>query len=246
MSINHEIQAFFDRKSVRSFQDKPVTDEIKNLIIDAGIAAPSAGNQQLYTIIDVEDQVIKEKLAVLCDNQPFIATAPVVLVLLADCRRWLDCYHSAGLAPRHPGPGDMLLACEDAVIAAQNMVMAAHFLGLGSCYIGDILENKEQVAALLRLDPLVVPATMLVFGYPTRQAEERTKPKRPSREYLVRKDYYSSLSDPELRRMFDDLFAEKDFDQYMTAFCNRKYMSDFAQEMNRSVQAYIEIFTHSA
>lgn len=87
----------------------------------------------------------------------------------------------------------MLLACEDAVIAAQNMVMAAHFLGLGSCYIGDILENKEQISSLLCLDHFVVPATLIVFGYPTKQAEERPKPKRPSREYLVRKNRYSSL-----------------------------------------------------
>ncbi|MDR2149332.1 MAG: nitroreductase family protein [Spirochaetaceae bacterium] len=243
MIQNDALQAFFDRKSVRSFLDKAVPQEIKELIIDAGIAAPSAGNQQLYTIIVLEEQALKEKLALLCDNQPFIATAPFVLVLLADCRRWLDCYHYAGLDPRRPGLGDMLLACEDAVIAAQNMVMAAHFLGLGSCYIGDILENQEEVAALLHLDSWVVPATMLVFGYPTQQAAERNKPKRPPREYLVRKNYYSALSEPELRRLFNDLSPGRDFNQYMTAFCKRKYLSDFAQEMNRSVLCFSAPFT---
>lgn len=137
-----QIRGLFDRKSLRSFSDKAVPEEIKNLIIDAGITAPSAGNQQLYTILDIEDQSIKEKLAILCDNQPFIAAAPMVLVLLAGCERWLDCYRYAGIEAREPGLGDLLIACEDTLIAAQNMVIAAQFLGLGSCYIGDIMENQ--------------------------------------------------------------------------------------------------------
>jgi nitroreductase len=240
--INPIIQTLFERKSLRVFADKPIPEEQKNLIIDAGIQAPSAGNQQLYTILDIQDQEIKDDLALLCDNQPFIARSPLVLVFLADCRRWQDCYHYAGLEARNPGIGDLILACEDAVIAAQNMVIAAESLDIGSCYIGDILENQEKVRALLRLDPYVFPVTMLVFGYPDPGQNRRVKPPRPDRKYLVQTNTYTPLGEEELRTLHGQRYPEKDFDTWMAAFCKRKYMSDFALELNRSVAAYLRVF----
>ncbi|MDR1024626.1 MAG: nitroreductase family protein [Treponema sp.] len=243
--MNNIIQSLFERKSVRVFLDTPVPEDMVNQIIDAGIQAPSAGNQQLYTILDVRDVSVKERLAVLCDNQPFIAAAPVVLVFLADCRRWLDSYRYAGIEARKPGPGDLFLACADAVIAAQNMTVAAESLGLGSCYIGDILENKEETAELLGLDPLTFPAAMLVIGYPAESQVKRPKPPRPDRRYLVRQDRYRPLTEAELREMFADLYPGKDFDAFMTAFCKRKYMSAFSAEMNRSAGEYLKGFPGS-
>lgn len=63
----------------------------------------------------------------------------------------------------------MLLAVEDAVIAAQNSVTAAESLGIGSCYIGDVMEHAEEMKGLLSLPAYVYPACMLVFGHPTGQ-----------------------------------------------------------------------------
>jgi nitroreductase len=239
---NQIIQSLFERKSLRAFGGAPIPREQKELIIDCGIQAPSAGNQQLYTILDIEDQSVKEKLAVLCDNQPFIARAPMVLVFLADCERWQNCYRYAGISARKPGLGDLILACQDALIAAQNMVSAAESLGIGSCYIGDVLENREQMALLLRLSPRVFPVTMLVFGYPAEGQSERKKPPRPRRTYLVRKNAYEPLGETELRAMHQSLHPAEDFDAFMRAFCERKYMSDFALEMNRSTRAYLQEF----
>jgi nitroreductase len=236
------IQSLFDRKSVRAFTGQPVLNKTKNLIIDAGIQAPSAGNQQLYTILDIDDTAIKNRLAELCDNQPFIARAPLVLVMLADTGRWLASYRAAGLTVREPGPGDMLLACADALIAAQNMVTAAAALGLGSCYIGDVLENREEMTALLGLTPYLLPVTLLVFGYPAPQETERPKPARPRREYLVQKNRYSPRTEEELRALHDELNPGKNFNTWMAAFCKRKYMSGFALEMNRSAAGYLAVF----
>jgi nitroreductase len=239
---NPVIQGIFSRKSLRAFAEKPVPEEIKHLIIDAGIQAPSAGNQQLYTILDIEDGAVKEKLARLCDNQPFIARAPLALVFLADCRRWRDCYRFAGLEARPPGPGDLILACADALIAAQNMVVAAEALGLGSCYIGDILENREALGELLRLDSHVFPVTLLVAGWPAPGGTGRPKPPRPRREYLVQKNAYRPLGEKESRALFAELNPGEDFEPWMAAFCKRKYQSDFALEMNRSVGEYLRAF----
>ena len=69
-----------------------------------------------------------------------------------------------------------MLAVTDTAIAAQNAVTAAWSLGIGSCYIGDILEQVETHRTLLRLPEYVVPAALLVFGYPTQQQQEREKP----------------------------------------------------------------------
>ena len=68
MFMNPIIQSLFDRKSVRVFTDRPITPEEKDLILRAACQAPTAGNQQLYTIIDVTDPAIKETLVKTCDQ----------------------------------------------------------------------------------------------------------------------------------------------------------------------------------
>lgn len=82
--MNNTIKELFERKSVRAFESKPVENYKKQLIINAAIQAPTAGNMTLYSIIDVRNQGIKDKLAQSCDNQPFIAKAPIVLIFVAD------------------------------------------------------------------------------------------------------------------------------------------------------------------
>lgn len=67
---------------------------------------------------------------------------------------------------RKPSYGDFLLAAEDTIIAAQTAVTAADALGLGTCYIGDILENYEEHRRLLGLPDYVAPVAMVVGGYP--------------------------------------------------------------------------------
>lgn len=230
------------RKSVRVFEDTPVPPEAEAAILEAAFQAPTAGNQQLYTILNIKKPEIKQKLSKTCDNQPFIAGAPLMLVFLADCRRWHDAYLAAGLYPRPPGVGDLVLACCDALIAAQNTVVAAHALGLGSCYIGDILEQKEAHTRLLGLEPWVLPVAMVVYGRPTRQQRQRPKPRRFEPAGLVMTDRYRRQGPDELRELFgrrEGAAGSFDYDGWMDAFCSRKYMSDFSTEMTRSVAEYI-------
>ena len=123
MTQNTILSALTARKSVRVFTDEAVTAEERAAILNAAFQAPTAGNQQLYTILDITDTALKATLADLCDHQPFIAKAPLVLVFLADCRRWLNAYHAAGMPDaRKPGYGDLMLAMADTCIAAQNAV----------------------------------------------------------------------------------------------------------------------------
>ena len=74
--MNQVLETLLNRKSVRAYEDKPIEPDIKAAILKATLRAPTAGNMMLYSIIDVTDQPLKDRLAITCDNQPFIARAP--------------------------------------------------------------------------------------------------------------------------------------------------------------------------
>lgn len=240
--MNEVIESLYRRKSVRAYEDRKIPEKMKQLILEAAMQAPSAGCQQLYTILDITDQKLKENLAETCDHQPFIAKAPMVLVFCADCKKWYDAYIEAGCEPRKPGVGDLMLAVTDTVIAAQNAVVAAESLGLGSCYIGDIMENCEKQRKLLQLPDYVFPAAMLVFGWPTKQQKERQKPERCDLKHIVHENTYRSMDGAELRAMFAHECKNRTYEEWCSAFCKRKYNSDFSREMSRSVAKYLEQF----
>lgn len=240
--MNEVIKQLYERKSVRIFTDEPISDNAKKCILQAATQAPTAGNQQLYTILDITDEALKKRLSETCDNQPFIAEAKLVLVFCADFQKWYDAFLSAGCEPRKPGVGDLMLAVSDTNIAAQNAVVAAHSLGIGSCYIGDIMENCELHRSLLHLPDYVFPAAMLVFGYPTEQQLSRPKPERAPMKHIVHENAYRRMDDTELREMFSGRCDSRPYKDYMTAFCRRKYNSDFSVEMTRSVELYLEKF----
>ncbi len=240
--MNPILQSLHARKSVRAFEDRPIPEELKQQILEAAVQAPTAGNQQLYTILDITDSLLKQALSITCDHQPFIAKAPMVLIFCADCKKWLDAYREAGCTPRAPGAGDLLLAVTDAAIAAQNAVVAAESLGIGSCYIGDVMENCERQRELLHLPDYVFPAAMLVFGWPTRQQRERPKPARCPMEQIVHTNAYRCMDGQELRAMLAGRPGAQGFEDWCAAFCARKYDSDFSREMTRSVEEYLHQF----
>jgi nitroreductase len=215
--------------------------------------APTAGNLMLYSIIEVTDQKAKETLARTCDNQPFIARAPWVLFFLADYQKWFDTYNISGVAEvcaqngknmRMPQEGDLFLACCDALIAAQTAVIAAESLGIGSCYIGDIMENYETHRELFDLPRFVFPIALVCFGYPTRQQRERKQTLRFDRRFVVFENHYQRLRGDDFERMYherekqllvnrEEVRGARNLGQLMY---NKKYNADFTKEMNRSVR----------
>jgi nitroreductase len=247
---NPTLELLDRRRSTRAYAPIPLTDEEKAAIIRAAVRAPTAGNMLLYSIIEIEDQEIKDRLAVTCDNQPFIAQAPWVLVFVADWQKWTDLFEAGGAYElegvehrRTVGPGDLLLACSDALIAAQNAVVAAESLGIGSCYIGDVLENGETHALLLDLPPHTLPIAMLCFGRPA-------KPQDPITHYdrhLVHHNRYRRLSaadlaevDSDLQRLHEPHGLPPGVTTHAQAVYRRKFVPGFMREMNRSVTWWME------
>ncbi len=243
--MNETVKQLHERKSVRVYEDRPIGPEAKQAILEAAIQAPTAGNMALYTILDITDPEKKAALAKSCDNQPFIATAPMVLIFCADYRRWYDVFCKYVDEVRKPGIGDLFLAEADAIIAAQNAVVAAQSLGLGSCYIGDITENYEYHKKLLNLPRYVVPAAMVCFGYPTQQQKDRPKPPRHGVSDLVHENGYDADKAADMARMLSSQQGKdgEELADYIRRFCKRKWNSDFSIEMTRSCTEMVEDWT---
>ena len=243
--MNQTIQQLYDRKSVRVFTDEPITDDEKQMILTSALQAPSAGNMALYSILDIQEQTLKEELAKRCDNQPFIAKAPLVLIFLADFQKWYDIFRACCDESPKIEEADLFLASQDCVIAAQNAVVAAQSMGIGSCYIGDIMENFEINRELLHLPKYALPYSMVIFGRPTQQQKERTKPKRFALNDIVHTNFYHQKSIEETREILEKQSEKtgKEFEEYIQAFAKRKFYSDFRKEMNRSAKAMLKQWT---
>ncbi len=245
---------FLRRKSVRAYEDRPVEEDLKRRVLEATLRAPSAGALMLYSVLEIEDQALKDRLAITCDNQPFIARAPWVLIFLADYRRLMDYFEHFGVMEwvdrtgrRHSTPrkSDLLLASCDALIAAQTAAMAAESLGLGSCYIGDIMENWEIHRELLSLPRYTFPIAMLCLGYPTAQQRERRLTPRLPESMIMMKNRYRRASAQELETMYRgegySAFSPKnDIENAAQALYDRKFGASFSVEMRRSVSSMMK------
>jgi nitroreductase len=256
--MNQVMEVLMKRKSVRAYEEREISPEARAEILKATLRAPTAGNLMLYSILDVTDQAIKDRLAVSCDHQPFIARAPMVWVFLADYQRWYDYFLASGVeglcAQRNipmqkPEEGDLFLACCDALIAAQNAVIAAESLGIGSCYIGDIMEQYETHKQLFNLPKYVFPICMLVFGYPTQQQKDRAYTTRFDEKFIVFENQYHLPGKAE----FDEMFARhKDrlpkgkamdgIDNVGQLMYLQKFGADFSIEMRRSVREILKVW----
>ena len=200
---NETLKILFERSSVRSFLSKKVPENILKKVIEAGLHSASAGNLQPYSIIKVEDEERKKLLAELC-LQKFISKAPVLLIFCLDFHR-LERWTKLSNAPftavqsfRH-----FWVAFIDVSICAQTVCTAAESFGLGSVYIGTIIESAERVRDVLKLPEKVFPITLVCLGYPS----VRPKPqKKLGYDIIVSNEEYYEPSDEELLKAFNEKY----------------------------------------
>lgn len=250
---NSTIDLLLNRRSIRAFADTVVNEETLQLLKTTTLRAPTAGNQCFYSIIEVKDTAVKHELAVLCDNQIMIEKAPIVWIFLADSLKWDNFYKEAGsvekgiqrgIQPRKLGLGDMHLSMQDAIIAAGYAQVAAEALGLGSCYIGDVIENHEKMVKLLNLKPQAMVACMLIMGYPKEGALNGRQTKRCPNDSVFMTDSYKEMHLSDLQYAYKA--QEQQFqkiegcDNIADRYYFRKHMSPFMEEMNRSAKKMIK------
>lgn len=242
---NETLRLLIERSSCRSFYDREIPDDIMRQILTAGIRSPTGGNLQPYSIIRIDNRETKEKLMHLCGEQPFILTAPTNLLFCIDYRRlkrWAELEKapfSATDSFRH-----FWISFQDTIIAAQNICTAADALGLGSVYVGTVMESIPEVRELLSMPGEVFPIVLLSLGYP----KVRPKPKRKlGPEIIVHSEKYRDLPDEELllaySNKYPDLRVEITDERLETIekICREIHSEEFSQECIERIkkQGYI-------
>jgi len=152
--LNEVLEVLTARHSVRAFRPDPVPAGDVNLMLEAAVRAPSAGNRQPWFFVAVESRRVREGLA-RAAGQTFVASAPVCLVVCAEPER------SAGVYGER---GRRLYCYQDTAAATQNILLAATSLGLGACWVGAF--DEDAVSRLLELPACFRPVALVPVGYP--------------------------------------------------------------------------------
>jgi nitroreductase len=166
-------QAIRTRRSIRHYQSQPVEPEKLTQVLEAARLAPSASNQQNWKFIVVRDPQIRQRLADACPGQSFVGEAPVILVC-------------CGTDP------DAVMLCGqhrytiDLAIATTCMILQAHELGLGTCWLGRFDETRFK--AILGIPDPVRVVAVTPLGYP---AEAPAARPRKSLDEIVCYERYS-------------------------------------------------------
>jgi len=192
--MNTVLESLLNHRSIRKFQNKPIEPETLRLILEAGTRAANASNLQRYSLIVVDDPVKKH----LIRNDAMVDN-PTMIIAAADeyrIKRWFELNE----APFYYDQiYHLLLACWDAILALQNIVVAAESLGLGTVCIGGIL--TRDLRRILGAPEYVFPAGMILVGYPDEAPELR--PRLPL-EAVVHQNGYHIPTDDEIQAFFKD------------------------------------------
>jgi nitroreductase len=154
-------------RSVRKFLPHPVSDEHLAALVAAAQSASTSSNLQPWSVIAVRDPQRKARLAALANNQQFINEAPLFLIWVADLGRARRLAQRAGT--QLDGADYLettIIGFVDTALAAQNAVVAAESLGLGTVFVGALRNHPEEVAAELGLAPHTVATFGLAVGTP--------------------------------------------------------------------------------
>lgn len=189
---NDTIDRLLAHRSVRAYKPTPLPDNIVPTLIAAAQSAASSSNLQLWSVVAVENAEKRAQLARLAGGQQHIIDAPLILLWVADLAR------AHGIAGRNGAPAEgftflesFLVAALDAALAAQNAVIAAESLGLGTVYIGALRNQPEDVARIIDLPPNSAVIFGLVVGWPDTERPADIKPRLPQSAVLHHETYSS-------------------------------------------------------
>ena len=145
------LEAIQTRRSVRKFTDKKISSDLIEKVLHAGMSAPSAGNQQPWHFIVIDDKKMLEEVPKVSLYAPMAKDASVAIVVCGDTK-----------LEKYPG-----FWVQDCSAATQNMLLAAHALGLGAVWSG-IYPLEDRVSgyrSLLGIPENVIPLSIVIMGY---------------------------------------------------------------------------------
>lgn len=146
------MNAIFNRRSIRKYEDKPVESKKIEQLLRASMQAPSAGNQQPWEYIVVEDKETLQALSLVSPYAKMVAQAPLAIVFLTRCKtaKFLGCV-----------PQDMGAAVENLLLEAVELDLGAVWLG-----IAPVQEKMDGIKELFNLPDTLEPFALVPVGYP--------------------------------------------------------------------------------
>ncbi len=160
------IDCIMTRASVRAYTSEEVPDSIVEKILRAGMAAPTAANQQPWHLIVINDQNLKDSISAAFEYTKMVENCSFAVVVCGD----MDNLFSGD----YPDGGFWV---EDCSAASENMLLAAHALGVGGvwCGIYPLQDREETLRAILNLPANLTPLNVMAFGYPSQPVPPKDK-----------------------------------------------------------------------
>jgi nitroreductase len=187
---NETLDSLLKHRSIREYSDKALPEHTLETLIAAAQSAPTSSNLQTWSVVAVEDQARKDRLAHWASNQKQVSQCPLLLVWLADLSRLTRAAQQRDMPHEALRYTEMfLMASIDATLAAQNAVVAAESLGLGTVYIGSMRNHPLEVARELKLPKRVFPVFGLCVGWPKEDHTVEVKKRLPQAAVLHRESY---------------------------------------------------------
>lgn len=195
------IETLSNRRSIRKYSEKEVTEELLNDLLTVAVRASNTGNMQLYSVVVTRDQAMKEKLAPTHFNQPMVTQAPIVLTFCADANRFVKWSEQRKADAGFDNFQTFICATIDAMLFAESFCDAAEEKGLGLCFLGTTTYNAAQIVDILELPRLVVPITTVTLGYPEEQPEQ---PERLPLAAVVHTETYADYTPDRINELYKD------------------------------------------
>jgi FMN reductase [NAD(P)H] len=194
------IRLLHERASLRDFTDEPITEETMGRLLTAGTHSATGGNLQPYSIIVIRDAERRRKMSEWCE-QSFMAKAPVHLLFCLDLRR-LERWAELEGAPftARASLQHFWIGFQDTIICAQSICTAADAIGMGSVYIGTVIDFVGPTRELFSLPRGVMPVVLLCLGYPRVVPKPR---KKLEQAVVAHEEVYRDLPDDELLAAFE-------------------------------------------
>ncbi len=233
-------------RSIRKFSDKPIEDQILDKILNAGFRASTTGNMQTYSIIVNRDKANLEKILPFHFGQKMVVEAPVFLTFNADFNRFNQWCIQRNASPGYDNMLSFLTAAIDAVIAAQNVAVAAEALGLGICYLGTTLYNADKLIEFYDMPKGVVPITSIAIGYPLEIPE--LVDRLPAKG-IVHYEKYHHFSSQEIDEIYHEkenleltrkLIEENGTENLAQIFTQKRYTKETNVEFSKRILAVLE------
>ena len=214
-------------RSIRKFRPAPVPAEVMRGVLEAAVRASTCGNMQLYSLVVTCDEALRRRLAPCHFNQPMVTEAPCLVTVCADVHRFSMWCEQRDAEPAFDNFEWFLNAATDALLAAQNLAVAAETQGLGICFLGTTLYTARDIARILDLPKGVIPLTTVVVGYPD---EDPGLTDRLPLEAVVHYEKYTDYTAAEI----DELWAEREESELTQRLLAENGLPNLAQIFTRN------------